>query len=38
VSLANAATLVEQAFDCELEFTPPQLRLLKTVAERWAGR
>jgi len=38
VSLANAATLVEQAFDCELEFTPPQLRMLKSTAERWAGQ
>lgn len=38
VSLANAATLVEQAFDCELEFTPQQLRMLKSTAERWAGR
>jgi hypothetical protein len=38
VSLANAATLVERAFDCELEFTPQQLRMLKSTAERWTGR
>lgn len=38
VSLANAATLVEQAFDCELEFTPLQLKMLKSTAERWSGR
>src|SRR5262245_37466797 len=38
VGLANADTLVEQAFDCELEFTPQQLRMLKSTAERWAGQ
>jgi len=36
--LANAGTLVEQAFDSDLEFSPAQLRILSKIAERWAGR
>jgi hypothetical protein len=36
--LANADTIVERAFDTELEFGPGQLRMLRTVAQRWSGR
>ena len=37
-SLTNAATLVEQAFNSELEFSPQQLRMLRSVALQWAGK
>lgn len=38
VQLANAETIVEQAFDTELEFGPAQRGRLRFVAQRWAGR
>jgi hypothetical protein len=36
--LANADTIVERAFDTELEFGSGQLRMLRSVTQRWRGR
>jgi hypothetical protein len=36
--LTTAASLMEEAFNTELEFSAPQLRMLKSTADRWAGR
>jgi hypothetical protein len=38
VRLTNAETIVEQAFDTELEFSAGQLGMLRSTAQRWAGR
>jgi hypothetical protein len=38
VRMTNAQAVTEQAFDTELEFSPEQLRMLRSVAERWSGR
>lgn len=38
VRLANAASVIEQAFDSELEFSTAQLRMLRNTAERWSGQ
>jgi hypothetical protein len=38
VALANASSIVERAFDTELEFGDLQLRMLRTVARRWGER
>jgi hypothetical protein len=38
VKLANADSVVERAFDAELEFGVGQIRMLRTVAQRWSGR
>jgi hypothetical protein len=36
--IASAGSVVERAFDAELEFGPLQLRMLRTTADRWLGR
>jgi hypothetical protein len=36
--LTAAGSLVQDAFDTELEFSALQLRMLKATADRWAGR
>jgi hypothetical protein len=38
VKLASADSVVERAFDTELEFGAGPLRMLRTVAQRWSGR
>jgi hypothetical protein len=38
VRLVNGDTLVQQAFDSELEFSAGQLRMLRATAERWGVR
>lgn len=38
VRLTNAQSLVQHAFGTELEFSSPQLRLLRAEAQRWSGR
>jgi len=38
LKLANATTIVERAFDVELEFGAEQMRMLQMVAKRWAGQ
>src|SRR6185295_4202978 len=36
--IASAGSVVERAFDAELEFGPGQVRMLRTTADRWLGR
>jgi len=36
--IASAGSVVELAFDAELEFGPGQVRMLRTTADRWLGR
>jgi hypothetical protein len=38
LALANADTIVERAFDTELEFGPAQRRLLREAALRWSRK
>ena len=38
IRLTNAETIVEQAFDTELAFSAAQVRMLRSTAQRWAGR
>ena len=38
VRLANAATVAPTAFDTQLEFSVPQMGILRTVAEQWTTR
>jgi hypothetical protein len=38
VALAHAGAIVERAFDTDLVFGDGQLRMLRTVADRWSGR
>jgi hypothetical protein len=36
--MTNAETLVERAFDNELELSDLQLKMLRSMVQRWAGR
>lgn len=38
VQLVTAEAIVERAFDTELEFGAGQLRMLRSIAQRWAGQ
>jgi hypothetical protein len=38
VRLATSERLVERAFGTELEFSDPQLRMLRSESQRWSGR
>ena len=36
--IARADLIVDRTFDAELEFGPGQVRMLRTMADRWLGR
>jgi hypothetical protein len=38
LQITAAAAIVEDAFQMELDFSPPQLRMLRATADRWARR
>ncbi len=38
VRLTTASSIVENAFMSELEFGPAQLSVLRSTADKWAGR